>query len=217
MDINQYIYEQQRYDENLTKFLTENINKNEVDFLNFEINKTEEKIYYYENITVEQIKDELRIQFRIKLSLPDSTPELIENFLNHEVLRFKGAIPSKTNYLKKCLTDFNIRLNRFNGITQKEKESILDLSDSKGTEKIIMLKQLGVLDFLNSKEPFNTSINSLASAISGITGEKQTSVYPMINPILNPTNKQKNNPLNTKKTVNKVNQKLISIGFNPSK
>ena len=82
MDINQYIYEQQRYDENLTKFLTENINKNEVDFLNFEINKTEEKIYYYENITVEQIKDELRIQFRIKLSLPDSTPELIENFLN---------------------------------------------------------------------------------------------------------------------------------------
>ena len=90
-----------------------------------------------------------------------------------------------------------------------------DLSNTIGTEKIIMLHKLGVLDFLKEKPPFNLSTNSLASVISGITGIKQSSVYPMINPIFSPTNKQKNNPLKTEKTVSSVVQKLISIGYKP--
>nr|WP_321224797.1 hypothetical protein [uncultured Psychroserpens sp.] len=96
-----------------------------------------------------------------------------------------------------------------------ETELIFDLSDSNGTEKIIMLAKLGVIDFLKEKEPFNTSINSLASAISGITGIKQVSVYPMINPMINPSNNQKNNPFNSQKTVSKIITQLVNLGFKP--
>lgn len=96
-------------------------------------------------------------------------------------------------------------------------EPSIDLSDTKGTEKIIYLQKLGVLDFLKDKQPFSTSTNSLASVLSAITGENQSTINPMINPIFNPNNNQKNNPLNTQKTVEKVDKQLINIGFNPNK
>lgn len=93
----------------------------------------------------------------------------------------------------------------------------VNLSNTKGTEKIIMLHQLGILEFLKQKTPFNTSTNALASVISGITGIKQTSVYPMINPIFKPELSQKNNPLKTNKKVNETKQKLVGIGYTPTK
>ena len=89
----------------------------------------------------------------------------------------------------------------------------LTIINPKGTEKIIMLKKLGVLDYLKEKTPFNTSTNSLASVISTITGIKQSSVYPMIQTIFNPLNNQKNNPLNSKKAVSSVKQVLNSLGY----
>jgi hypothetical protein len=83
----------------------------------------------------------------------------------------------------------------------------------KGTEKIVMLHKLGVLEFLRNKEPFNTTTNALASVVATITGIKQISVYPMLQTIFTPSNIQKNNPLNSIKTVTKVEQTLTSIGF----
>jgi len=83
----------------------------------------------------------------------------------------------------------------------------------KGTEKIVMLHKLGVLEFLRNKAPFNTTTNSLASVVATITGIKQPSVYPMLQTIFTPSNIQKNNPLNSIKTVTKVEQTLTSIGF----
>ena len=89
----------------------------------------------------------------------------------------------------------------------------LTIINPKGTEKIIMLKKLGVLDYLKEKTPFNTSTNSLASVISTITGIKQSSVYPMIQTIFKPLNNQKNNPLKSKKAVSSVKQVLNSLGY----
>lgn len=93
----------------------------------------------------------------------------------------------------------------------------IDFSSTKGTEKIIMLYKLGILDYLKTQEPFNASTNALASVISGITGMPLTTVQPYINPIDNEGVEQKNNPLNTEKTVHKVLEKLLNIGFKPSK
>jgi hypothetical protein len=92
---------------------------------------------------------------------------------------------------------------------------IVDFSDSKATEKIIMLEKLGLIDFLRTKEPFNISTNKLATAISGITGINTSTVQSYINPMISKNTNQKNNPLNSTKTVGKVDQKLISIGFKP--
>jgi len=93
----------------------------------------------------------------------------------------------------------------------------IDLSDSDGTEKIIMLYKMGIFDFLKKQEPFNTSKNSLANAISGITGMEEKTVQSYINPIDNPKTVQKNNPLTHTKTVKKVIQKLNSLGYIPIK
>lgn len=98
-----------------------------------------------------------------------------------------------------------------------ENNQSIDLSDTKGTEKIIMLYKMGIFDFLRKQEPFNASTNALASAISGITGIDVKTVQSYINPIDNPTVDQKNNPLTSTKTVNKVIQKLSDIPYIPIK
>lgn len=90
---------------------------------------------------------------------------------------------------------------------------LVDFSELGITEKIIFLSRLGVLDFLKGIEPFNTSTNRLASVISAFTGEKTTSIQPMINPMFSKQVDDSKNPMNSKKTVQKVDQKLISIGF----
>jgi hypothetical protein len=98
-----------------------------------------------------------------------------------------------------------------------EDEVAIDLSDNRGTDKVIMLYKLGVLDFLKEQEPFNLSTNSLAMVLSGITGVDSKTLQSYINPIGNPSVMQKNNPLANEKNVKKVTQTLIEIGFIPSK
>jgi hypothetical protein len=97
--------------------------------------------------------------------------------------------------------------------------SQIDLSDTNATEKIIYLHELGIIDFLRTKQPFNTSINSLATVLSAITGVKPETkhIQSMLNPIISKEAGQKNNPLNSKKTVSKVQNQLINIGFNLNK
>ncbi|TXD50257.1 hypothetical protein [Polaribacter sp. IC063] len=95
--------------------------------------------------------------------------------------------------------------------TNNEILNLNDLSNSKLTEKIIALNEIGVLDFLIEKEPFNMSINRLAEFLSLCIGEKATSIQSYINPILN-NSEQTKSPYNTIKTVEKTKQKLIELG-----
>ena len=95
----------------------------------------------------------------------------------------------------------------------KEEEVLIDYSDLSLTEKIIALNKGGVIDFLREKEPFNLSVNSLAAYLSLCIGEKTISIQSYINPIINKNSDQDKSPLKTKKTVKKVEQKLINIGL----
>jgi len=115
-------------------------------------------------------------------------------------------------YLERWIID-----NKSNNLKVESPE--IDLSDSSHTEKIIYLHELGIIDFLRTKQPFNTSINSLATVLSAITGVKPETkhIQSMLNPIISKEAGQKNNPLNSKKTVSKVQNQLINIGFNLNK
>ena len=64
----------------------------------------------------------------------------------------------------------------------------LDLINSTGAEKIVMLHELGVIDFLSTKQPFSTSVNSLAKVLSVITGEKQTNLQSKLSPMFDANN-----------------------------
>lgn len=184
----------------------------------------------------ENSKDELLIQniFSIVYKRSDETiskcEQLFDEYFDIDVLsphhfynfgmsegKFIRAWETITNYQNRFEPLFNgLILNKYFE-NKEEKETNIDLSDTKGTEKIIILYKMGVFDFLRNQEPFNRSTNLLASAISGITGIDAKTIQSYINPIDNPKTEQKNNPLNSSKTVNKVIQKLNSLGYIPIK
>lgn len=90
----------------------------------------------------------------------------------------------------------------------------IELFTSNKSEKIVYLEQLGVLDFLKGKEPFNTSTNALAQAVSHFTGIKPGTVQSYLNPMNNSDLNQKNNPL-TNKRLEKIKKELLTLGFKP--
>jgi hypothetical protein len=117
-----------------------------------------------------------------------------------------------TEYLQKWIIE-----NKSNNLKVEEPE--VDLSDTTATEKIIYLHELGIINFLRTKQPFSTSINSLATVLSAITGVKPETrhIQSMLNPMFSKEAGQKNNPLNSKTTVAKVQKQLNDIGFNLNK
>jgi hypothetical protein len=127
------------------------------------------------------------------------------NRLNYKILDFQDCMQDIVKELNKNVSN--------KGVTLPDFES-LDLSDTTAVEKIIYLEKLGVLDFLRSKQHIST--NGLASALSAITGENIKTLQSMLNPIFNKQAGQKNNPLESTKTVQKVKKHLNDIGFNLS-
>lgn len=173
------------------KYFINNVGGSEKDFLTHEIKKLKKLVFEINKKNTELINSE--------------EDDLI-------TLNKKVKIATQKRELEDLIFDYKTKLDRFP--KEETQNNYIDLSDSKGTEKIIMLNELGILDFLREKKPFNVSTNALASAISGLTGIEQKTVQSYINPIFSKDVNQKNNPLNSKKTVSKINQKLISIGYN---
>ena len=134
--------------------------------------------------------------------------EYLNEILAYENLEAKVIANSLKSY-QPIIIDF---------IEKDPKEStellnINDLSYSSPTEKIIYLQKLGIIDFLITKQPFSTSINSLATILSSLTGEKSSTLQPMLNAMLSNNVSDKNNPLKSKKGVTKVEKTLIQIEF----
>ncbi len=99
--------------------------------------------------------------------------------------------------------------------SDKSLDNLIDLSDTKTTEKIIYLYELGIFDFLLAKQPFRSSKNALASVLGAITGINPRTIQSYINPINNPDPEvdQTNNPLKRENKVQIIRDKLRSLGF----
>ena len=89
----------------------------------------------------------------------------------------------------------------------------LDYSGNKIAERITVLNEIGIINYLRKLEPFNVSTNRLAELLSLFMNEEQTTIQSYINPIVNGEN-GKNNPL-TSKNIKNVHLKLGQIGMNP--
>ena len=97
----------------------------------------------------------------------------------------------------------------------EEPEIFLDYSDSTQAERIVFLKELGILDYLQdkiNKELHGFSVNKLAEVISTFTEITQTTAQSYLNPMYSKSVDQKNNPL-TNNNLKDVKEKLIKIGF----
>lgn len=125
------------------------------------------------------------------------------------------AFNGKYDYLIKSWHKIIDFLNAtFELISSNSEPDALDLSNTRAVDKILYLHKLGIIDFLRGQQPFNTSVNSLATIFSAITGEKSGTLQPMLNPMSNKSVDDSNNPLNSKKAVERVKNQLINIGFN---
>lgn len=101
----------------------------------------------------------------------------------------------------------------YDGNESEESQIAIDLSDTSIIGKVVYLQKLGVVDYLRTKQPFSTSVNSIATILSAITGAKSTSIQPLLNPLLSKDVHSKNNPLNSLKVVYSVENILINMGF----
>jgi len=131
------------------------------------------------------------------------------------------------NNLDSIIANYKIHFNKIISFLETKKLSIekpltepdnfkeVDLSNSSAVKKVIYLKELGIIDLLQ-KQPCFYAVNNLATVLSSITGEKPTTLQPILNPMINTKGTaQKNNPYNTITNVNKVKKQLIELGFQP--
>lgn len=149
--------------------------------------------------------------FTIDKTVGKTEIQYLINFLNNENIEFiKSSQDKKITYiLTKFLEIVNSPIKKSSKL---EPEVFQDFSDNSAAEKIVFLHQLGIIEFLYKKQPFNTSINKLAEVISTFTGISQTTAQSYLNPIISKEVKNKNNPL-TKKNLDIVSKKLIKIGY----
>lgn len=139
-------------------------------------------------------------------------PEYMEDFLNvplllkmkkyYPLLVFRNHISQKIKFIEEKLIENDI-----------DNSPTLDLSNTKATEKLIYLNELGIIDFLRKQEPFKHSVNKLATVLSAITDEKPTTLQPSLNSMLSYTNTPEKNPYNSKNTAPKVKAMLIELGY----
>ena len=87
-------------------------------------------------------------------------------------------------------------------------EESADVRKVNAKQKIIYLNELGVIDYLLNKQPFNTSVNSLAAVLSPILGENTTTIQSYLNPLINKDTSSHNHPYSSKKAVDRINDSL---------
>ncbi|QGK75032.1 hypothetical protein [Flavobacterium sp. SLB02] len=111
------------------------------------------------------------------------------------------------------ILDSNTDMYGYHDENLQKDDEITDLSDTTITAKIIYLEKLGIINYLRTQKPFSTSINSIATVLSAVTGAKVTSIQPLLNPLLGKDTHNKNNPLNSVKNVLSIEKTLINMGF----
>lgn len=201
-----YTSKEASYEMELSRYQGKYKGSSEIEFNKFKIEYFKNIISKNEGVTKEEIREKIKNDFRESANHP-SFKEWVDDKVEKQFGRSKGSIIR----FKKEIKYYQ---NKIKLIQLLEKEEIIDLNIEKNTEKIILLHQLGIIEFLKNKEPFNTSVNKLATIISAITGIKLTTTQSYLNPMLNENTDQKSNPLNTTKSVEKIKQKLLSIGYN---
>ena len=112
-----------------------------------------------------------------------------------------------------CVIDLK---DDFKVIEQASISDHIDLSNTKATEKLIYLKELGIIDHLQKQKPF-TSINKLATVLSAITDERITTLQPALNAMINTTNSPEKDPYYSKNTAPRIKSQLINLGFDVKK
>lgn len=151
-----------------------------------------------------------------RYTLVDGIIEMNEKKYKQENLSYRDY--NRINYIisdfQSCMQEIIEEINTATTNLDNPFSEQLDLSNTTGVEKIIYLHKTGVIEFLRKKQPFNTSVNALATFLSAVTGEKVDTLQSYLNPMFSKGVAQRNNPLSKTDPINRVEKQLIKIGFN---
>jgi len=211
LDFLKFQIENSEYGYRLVTFLKE-------DFLKIKnICKTNDKVEYQHvihDIMKKTNSDELFSYYGQQMLMD---PELL-----YSGYYFEKFIISNKDIVKLRIKEINKQLKIYSEkyfISQKKiaDEEIIDVEvlKTKG-QRIMMLKELGVLDFLEDKCKENGSlrINKLSNLIHCFTDLGSRSIQSILNPMYNTRNNQRNNPYNNEHNLPKVKAKLAEIKIN---
>ena len=182
-----------------------------------EISKTEEKIEFQDVIAEIMKKTNSK-----KLFAYYGQEILIDPELKYSKYYFEKFVISNKEVVKLRIKELSKLLKVYSKeffVARKKivNQEIIDVEEleTKG-QKVMLLKELGVLDFLAerycSKEGLN--VNQLSGLIHCFTGLGASSVQSMLNPIFNACNNQKNNPYQNENNLLKIKSKLAEIKIN---
>ncbi|HEX8563837.1 MAG TPA: hypothetical protein VF676_12745 [Flavobacterium sp.] len=180
----------------MKNYLEANEDSSELTFLFEEL--TQNYVYSISDYISEPAKETIKRSLHIQ-----------QFFLEQHLNNIGYKVIYDVNYKAKPNTSFKLRLEKLSG----NRETVNDTEMLKVSEKVLLLHELGILDFLRTKPPFNTSVNKLAEILHKVLGEKQTTLQSYLNPMFNENTYQDNNPLTKRKLVEKVRIALAELGF----
>lgn len=96
---------------------------------------------------------------------------------------------------------------------EEENESVGTIKTHKAPVKVLFLHELGIIDFLAKKTSFITNTNALCKALGHAVGERQDTLYRVINPLLKNDEDDTRHPYNNDNNVEFVKNTLNYIGF----
>jgi hypothetical protein len=197
---------EERYSTSLRRYLSENSDKREIDYLNFEIERAD--IYISKNNDIKKLEKKTIESFYERNNLNEDDFPYNDALLNVEIQGVINGVRRNLYYFKRSieLCTKKLKLER---LLQKEEE--IDYCDEKDIDKVRFLIEMGVVDYL-SENHFEHSVSSLATALTSVTGIKHSTLKGYLNAYLStPGNKQ--NPMNDSKKVEVIQMKLKAIGF----
>lgn len=151
----------------------------------------------------------------IELELKEEEKPFYDYLLNEKAKReVYIAIQNRIDFLKQRAFEIGFKINE-NGTRERlpqEPIKLLDFSDSNIPTKITYLYELGVLEMLQKKNK-KGSINKLAELLSGVIGEKATTIQSYINPILAPTDVEQSKSAINNEKIEKVKFVIQELGF----
>jgi len=163
----------------------------------------------------ERFLDKLDPEREKFIFITESGLGLYFDILDYEILyKLQLAFEKKIIFLQEKISSLNAKPETAKelGNSNPDPHIEIDLIDTTGVEKIILLEKLGVLDFIKTKYPY-LAVNNLASLISGFSGMNQRTVQSYLNPMYSDNAQQNNNPLNSVAKVKKIEAILKKIGI----
>jgi hypothetical protein len=199
-------FSEESYRMRLSNYLLRNKGKTEIDYLNFEIERAE--IYISENNDIEKLEKTTIESFYERNKMNEDDFPYNDALLNVETQGIINIVRKNLYYFKRS-NEFHTKKLKLERLLQKEDE--FDYANEKDIDKVRFLIEMGLVNYL-SKNHFAHSTSSLATALSGVTGIKHSTLKGYLNAYLStPENKQ--NPMNDSKKVGVIQMKLKAIGF----